>query len=322
MYIDLSSRKKEKVFFRYNDQHFGGTEYMAKGFHEKIMPYMKNIKNYDCLIAPGLFSSSEELAPGKTIFWIHNLINQFSKEFVSFINDYLVPDKIAYFVAVSEYHKKMMVSDTKVSPEKVVVIPNAIDPIESNTNKFEDNKKIKIIHVSSPDRGMFVLLRAMELLDDQDIELDVYNVFYPDKNPVPKDIEAICHDKRINFYGLTPRKTVYKAMSNAHIHAYPTVFEETFCLSQVESLSAGCLAVFGEMGSLKEVSLGHGMSIPVPQSEREYVEQYAALLKEAVLKVRNKEFDPTNQIKDINAAFSWEVAKNEWLKFDKLLGDS
>ena len=32
----------ENLIFNYNKEVFGGTEYMAKNFHEKVLPYAKN----------------------------------------------------------------------------------------------------------------------------------------------------------------------------------------------------------------------------------------------------------------------------------------
>ena len=42
-----------QLIFDYKREVSGGTEYMARNFHNKILPNLKNIKNYLCLLLPG-----------------------------------------------------------------------------------------------------------------------------------------------------------------------------------------------------------------------------------------------------------------------------
>jgi glycosyltransferase involved in cell wall biosynthesis len=194
---------------------------------------------------------------------------------------------------------------------KIIVIPNAIDPINPEPNKFNNVDKVKIIHASSPDRGMVQLLSSLAYVDE-DFELNIYNNFYP-------EIEQRLHplllnDPRVNFYGKTPRKIVYKAFASSHIHAYLSTYPETSCLTQMEALSAGCLSVHTDLGALSETSMGYGHMVPAGIRPSEYAKH----LSEAIKKVKSG-FDSGDQIPTINAAFSWEAAKQNWIKFSERL---
>jgi glycosyltransferase involved in cell wall biosynthesis len=287
---------------------------MAKGFHKDIAPYIPKLKEYICLIIPG-FGFPIDLIKDmnkEIIVWIHNTLAQFQSEVKELFYDKDIADKIKYIVCVSEYHKQVLLSELPESySNKIIVIPNAIDPINPEPNKFNNVDKVKIIHASSPDRGMVQLLSSLAYVDE-DFELNIYNNFYP-------EIEQRLHplllnDPRVNFYGKTPRKIVYKAFASSHIHAYLSTYPETSCLTQMEALSAGCLSVHTDLGALSETSMGYGHMVPAGIRPSEYAKH----LSEAIKKVKSG-FDSGDQIPTINAAFSWEAAKQNWIKFSERL---
>lgn len=322
MYLDVDKLTKGNVpIFAYNQEYFGGTEYMARNFHDRILPKLKNIQKYVCLVAPGLAQQPEVLKNHEFILWVHNLLSQFSDEFRQLFLKEDVIKNLKYLIVVSEYHKQQAIEEFGISEDKIVVIPNAIDPLPFNENKFNNMDVVKIIHISSPDRGMEILLDGIHNIK-HDFELNIYNDFYPDKIMERPEIRSFVSNPKINFYGLTPRQTVYKALANSHIHAYPSIFKETFCLSQVESMSAGCFPVFGEAGSLKEVSLGYGASIAVEGSREEYVSNYAELLNNSIESIKSSKPNIAEQVNEINKYFSWEAAERRWIEFDEMLGDS
>jgi glycosyltransferase involved in cell wall biosynthesis len=304
----------EKPFFKYNSGAFGGTEYMAKGFHKDIAPFVPKLKNYACIIIPGIAISKEEMQNLNVplIFWIHNNIAQFHPAVKDLFYDKIISDKTAYIICVSEYHKQVLLSELPESySNKIVVITNAIDPIIPEPNKFNNVDKIKIIHASSPDRGMIQLLSSLAYIEE-DFELNIYNNFYPE---IDQQLHpSLLNDARVNFYGKTPRKIVHKAFASSHIHAYLSTYPETSCLTQMEALSAGCLSVHTNLGALSETSMGYGDMVPAGIKPSEYAKHLSAAIK----KVKSG-FDSGDQISTINTAFSWETAKQNWIKFSERL---
>lgn len=303
--------------FAYNEEMFGGTETMARGFHTKILPAMKNIQNYKCVILPGYLPDARIWGTDgeKTILWLHNNIIQFGSNsmITRLLENKLIKESIAYIVAVSEYQRHVIAKEINFPLEKIVVIPNAIEPPSPMPNKFNNIDKVKLIHASSMDRGLALLMDAVPLITE-DFELNVFNNFYPDV-PNSLNIDGV-NDPRVNFWGKTPRKMVYKFMSEAHIHAYPSTYPETSCLTQMEALSAGCYPVHTDLGALPETSLGHGLMIPF---ENLSPAMYAVKLSQAIRSIKENGHDYTQQVKDMHDNFTWDKAKQNWLAFDAIL---
>jgi glycosyltransferase involved in cell wall biosynthesis len=298
--------------FKYNENMFGGTETMARGFIKHILPDMKNIHKYTSVIIPGYLPDVQTIGiDGSTyIFWLHNNISQFTGSVGRVLSNTSVRKSTERIIAVSEYEKQVLANELKISLDKIYVIPNAIEPIEPTQGKFDNIDKVKLIHASTADRGMEVLLNAIPLIEE-DFELNIFNNFYPDL-PHTYNIDAV-NDPRVNFYGKTPRKTLYKFFADAHIHAYPSTYPETSCLTQMEALSAGCYTVHTDLGALPETSMGYGKMIP---SHELTPERYAEELTKAIRMIKENGYDYAQQAQDIRDNFTWDKAKQNWLAFD------
>lgn len=309
------------ISFDWNREVVGGTEYMASNVVNKIIKDLDKFKNYYCVCFPGALDLSELFDGNKPIiYWLHNHIDQLSHNIQDIMFSDEIKEKIKFVVVVSETHKKVLSSLNLIDDNKIVVIPNAIDPLLYNSNKFNNINKIKIVHTSAPDRGMLVLLESLKYIN-HDIELNIFNDFYPEKV-----LEIInynfMNDKRVNFYGKTPKQTVKKYIEQSHIHAYPGLFRETFCISQAEAMSAGCLCVYGniEESSLKEISNNFGIfDEMIVNNDYKNVEKFAGMLNTAIEKIKNKNFDPLDQINWINNKYSWDEAYKNWSNFHNLI---
>lgn len=305
---------KDFGVFNYNKNFFGGTEYMAINFHKKILPYMPKLKNYDCFIMPGEFAPFVhiEASSKPVIIWMHNTIHQFNLSLIQQFFSKKLLNRLKYIIVVSEFQKQETLKHLSIDESKVIVIPNAIEPLQYEPSKFDNPKTIKLIHTSTTERGAPVLLNALTKVD-RDFKLEMYNDFDPYKYP---DYEP---DPRIRFYGRTPKPTVIEAVENSHIHAYPSIYPETFCLSQAEAMSAGLLCLTSDMGSLPEVSGGHTRTYSYEEDQMKHMEIYAELLTKAIDDIANGNWNPEEQIKFVNSEYSWELHKERWLKLhDKL----
>lgn len=300
--------------FRYKPNTYGGTEYMGSTFHKKVLPFLPKLNNYDCYIMPGVLMPIDFIKNSNKniIIWMHNTVYQFDKVAVEEFFCKEIIDKIKYIVVVSEFQKQETLKYVNIEESKVVVIPNAIEPLQYNSSKFDSIDKVKIVHTSTAERGLPVLLNAITKID-RDFRLEIYNDFRPEEYP---EYEI---DSRIRFYGRTPKPTVIEAIENSHIHAYPSIYPETFCLSQVEAMSAGLLCLTSDIGSLPEVSNRHTRIYPYEEDQIKHMEVYAELLTKAIDDVTNGNWNPEEQIKFVNSEYSWERHKERWLELhDKL----
>jgi glycosyltransferase involved in cell wall biosynthesis len=306
------------LIFNYNKEVFGGTEYMAKNFHEKVLPKTENFYKYNCLILPGIIENMNNyiFSEKEIILWLHNTPEQFNPELSQFFYNKNFLNKIKFIVVVSEFAKKDFISKTGIDPSKVVVIYNAIEPIKNNDKRFSDVKKVEIIHSSAIERGTFILLLSLKYCKE-DFKLKIYNKMNPELPVLDNEFKQILKDPRLYFYGHTSRKVLLEDLSQSHMYVYPSIFEETFCLSQVEALSANCLTVYNDLGSLKEISLGNGVSYDAKFNNKKHAKQLAKLIDENVKKIKTNRFDPVGQDKKINDKFSWDNFENSWLKLNE-----
>ena len=134
--------------------------------------------------------------------------------------------------------------------------------------------------------------------------------------------KEILDDKRIMFYGITPRPTVYHYFEQSHIHAYPAIWSETFCLSQVEAMSAGCLNVFSAVENSAVPEITNGFGIDANLSYKNFEEdsaKFAEHLSKAIQQIKKGEWDPTGQVEYVNSTYTWEAAQEAWTKFHDTL---
>jgi glycosyltransferase involved in cell wall biosynthesis len=300
--------------FQYNTQAFGGTEYMGRGFEKNIVFHLPKLDNYLCVMAPGNTPSFEAMYATKKpiIFWLHNTPTQFGEAEHRFLSDARFVNNLKYMIVPSESAKQEVKDQTSIPADKVYVIPNAIDPLKYNPKKFDKPTKIKLINTSSPDRGLDVLLNAVNIID-LDFELDIFSRFNPIEYP------EFVPDPRINFYGFSYKGTVLKHYEAAHIHAYPSTYPETFCISQAEAMSAGLLCVTSDIGAIPEVSGGHTTVYPYPEDRMEHAKIFAEKLKEAIETIKCGNWNPEAQIEYINKTYSWDAIKDKWLEFHELI---
>jgi len=287
---------------------------MGRGFEKHIFPYMPKLDNYLCAIAPGNTPPFEEMYNSRKliIFWLHNTPNQFGDAELQFFSDSRFINNLKYMVVPSKSAKVEVIKQTAIPEEKIYIIPNAIDPLHYNNDKFNKPNKIKLINTSSPDRGLDILLNAIHLIKD-DFELDIFSRFNPIQTP------SYTPDPRVNFYGFSYKGTVLKHYEPAHIHAYPSTYPETFCISQAEAMSAGLLCVTSDIGALPEISNGLTNIYKYTENKEEHVKVFAEKLSESIELIRSGNWNPEAQIEYINKTYSWQAIKDKWIEFHELI---
>jgi glycosyltransferase involved in cell wall biosynthesis len=317
--------------FETNPHRFGGTEFMLKNFKEHVLSEIPKINNYHCILLPGKISQKKEYylkSNKQIIIWMHNLTEQFgyvnttNQSIVQeYFNDLEFVKKIKYVIVVSQFAKKELLEKTLIDESQIFVIYNAIDPVLNNSNRFKDIKRIKMIHTSSADRGFEIIAQSLKYID-HDFRLNVFNNIHPDKNEVNDFYKKIYKDSRLFFYGDTPKKTIMNELSTSHIFLYPSIYKETFCLSQVEAISAGCLPIYRKYGSLEEVSLNSGISYEIEEEKhfsQEHVKIFAQKVNDGIELIKSNVFNIETKSKEVNDLFSWNNFKNSWFQLHKTL---
>ena len=320
-YLNIKMNIHNDKIFSYHKDSYRGTEFLAKYFHNNILKHMSNLNKYNCILMPGVFDHKSLFEDDRDlIIWSHNTLSQFDDDVISLFNNETILNKIKYFIVPSNDTKNQIIKESKIDKNKIIVIHNGFNPIKNDINRFKKVDKVKIIHTSHSSRGFEISAKSLKYIKN-DFRLNVYNDIFPEMSYVNEEYEEIYKDERIFLYGPTPKKTLIDDLSRSHIFANPSIFRETFCLSQVEAISANCLPVYNNYGALDEVSFNSGITCNFFNFKTidECVIDYAQKIDSAIDLIKNNSFDPKDNAEKVNDAFSFKNFVNSWINLNNKL---
>lgn len=288
----------------------GGSDIMEQGLRKRI-----NFDDYDINLILSRCVEEQVDLDKKNILWQHLNYNEpltqgmFNKFFVRSIDAFV-------YVSHWQYEKFRYVFSCPT--ENVYIIKNAIDPIEFVERP--KGEKIRLIYTSAPFRGLKILLDAFEMLDRDDVELDVYSstiVYGSDYHKAHgleyKNLFDRAESmKGVNYHGYASNTEIITALQQAHIFAYPSVFEETCCLSMIEAGAAGCSIVSHNLGAIYETAAEFGNLLPIRVDETLMVKHFADALREEINNYYNNIDKLKIQSDYFNRHYSWETIEKQW----------
>ena len=215
----------------------------------------------------------------------------------------------------------------KIPEDKCTVIKNAIDYDELQLKRdFTPKKKIKMCYISTPWRGLEIALAAMDGIKDPDITLDVYSstIIYGKTFEQQNDDQyKPLYDKaknmpNVNYMGYCDHKTLVSKLKDYDVNCFPSIWEETFCISAMESLAAGQILITTDLGALPETCCEFPIYIPYTQNKP----KLALQLAECILQTKRMlSQDLTNPLKFqqeyYKRFYDWKYIGNHWNNFLK-----
>lgn len=277
-----------------------GTELMLERIYDGTIPrdLLEKVE-----IIPSRYRP-DKLDPKKKWIWYeHNLSHDPESAVLS---DPDFRNKLASIVFVSHWQMEKFNLYNGVPYAKSVVIENAITPIDVDTEKKFSGRlvrPIKLIYHTTPHRGLAILIPVFEQLVKMcpfPIELDVYSSFelYGWKQRDQQFEKLFDFAKTVpgvTVHGSVPNEQIREALKTADIYAYPSIWQETSCLSGIEAISAGCFVVTPNLAALPE-TLGKYPSTRIYQWD-ENVNIHAAKFAKTLSEVINLvKFGTTDQI--------------------------
>ena len=175
--------------------------------------------------------------------------------------------------------------DLGVEYEKSVVFKNAIEPIPTHTKPKEG--PTRLVYISTPHRGLDVLIAAFRAAKFENVELDIYSSFkIYGWEEADKDWEALyntCRDTpNVNYHGTVSNEEIRSALQQTHILAYPNIFQETACISVIEAMSAGCVVVCPNLAALPETCANFAWMYGYVQDKIEHARKFSHVLRDAI----------------------------------------
>jgi glycosyltransferase involved in cell wall biosynthesis len=211
-----------------------------------------------------------------------------------------------------------------IPTDRSVVIKNAIPTTKwVERNPYKKGDPIKLIHVSTPWRGLNVLLGAMQLVKNPLITLDlysstqVYGTSFMEQNddrykPLYEQAKSL---KNVNYIGYKPNHEVIDAMQYTHIFAYPSVWEETFCISAIESMAAGNMAVVTNFGALYETCAEFAHYVNYDKDFKSLARKFAVALDFIADNLHEDKMQERlqAQMNFYREYYNWDLRVGEWI---------
>lgn len=248
------------------------------------------------------------------IFYAHDLPGDPESDFLKQKSN---QDKFHLYVFVSEWQMQGYITYYDLPWSKCIVIKNSIDPIEQH-DKPNDGT-INFIYTSTPHRGLNILYSVFDKLCEKydNIFLNVYSSFkiygWGDRDEQFKDLfDMIEKHPKMKNHGTVDNSVIREALKESHVFAYPSIWQETSCLSLIEAMSAGCVCIHPNYGALFETSY-QTMMYQYNEDLNEHATQFYNItsnLLENWGSISPEQISITRTHANIN--YSWDSNINTW----------
>lgn len=227
-------------------------------------------------------------------------------------------------VFVSHFQMQAYISKFEIPWSRCQVLQNAIVPLNPPAEK--DHATIRLVYHSTPHRGLNILAPVFDKLCEthKDIHLDVYSSFQlygwneSDRN-FQQIFEALEKNPQISNHGTVSNDVIRSALENAHIFAYPSIWQETSCLCLMESMSAGLLCVHPTLGALAETAANWTMQYQWDETPNRHAGIFYQSLDMAINLMRDNHQKTQGQLSSqrayANVFYSWDLRKMQWEAF-------
>jgi glycosyltransferase involved in cell wall biosynthesis len=226
-------------------------------------------------------------------------------------------------LCLSEFHKGYVRALQNIPDDKVMLMKNGIEPKyfgPDESGAIPCKNPNKIIFPSSPDRG---LDRAIEIVsraraEFPDLELHVFygfdNMRAMGMHEMADRLEGLIKDNPwVKYHGNVKKDVLAHHFMQSAVWLYPADFIETFCITALESLAAGCFPLVRNFGGVVDtlkpyVASGMVKIIDSDASSEAELDLWAGHLKEAI---QGKFWE---RVKIDPDTVSWRTVAREWIE--------
>ena len=167
----------------------------------------------------------------------------------------------------------------------------------------------------------------MQDIKDPNITLDVYSsakVYgseFSENND--KDFYALYEQAKqlpnVNYIGYKPHEYIKEVLPNYDMFVYPSIFEETSCVSALEALASGIHVITNNFGALYETCAEWPVYISYSTNYEQMAQDTAVAIKTAA-NYLHEDFIQDHldeQQKFYKKFYHWNKKKHEWTTFLK-----
>lgn len=141
-----------------------------------------------------------------------------------------------------------------ISPKAMRFLPYGIRIPQSYPKQLEGQKiRIGFIGTISEHKGLHVLLQAIRLLPDDNIELKIYGDTKLSEHYTNELLRIIDNDSRVKFYGTFDNSRIGEIFSGLDVLVVPSLWYENTPLVIYSAQAANCPVIASNLGGMSEV---------------------------------------------------------------------
>jgi len=297
----------------------GGTELQFEYLRKHVDPQLLNQFQICTSVPESIPLSLTKI----NVLWQKNSYDQ--PNLAPWFKDKSNHDKYDWYVFNSNWNFEKFRMMFDIPLNKSLVIKNGVGDIEPISTTYKKGDPIKIIHHCTPWRGLSVLLGAMQLVKNPLITLDVYSStevygkrFHDQTDDQYKELyEQARQLPNVNYIGYKPNEYIKEHLKDYRLFVYPSIWEETFCISLLEAMAAGLYCVTTNFGALFETGAEFPMYIPYSNDYHSLARRFAEGIEVAA---KSLEVDGINdhlkvQRDYVNRFYNWNVKGISWQRF-------
>ena len=300
-------------------QSFGGTELMSNALMERLP---KDLLDEFNIIKSRVRHVDENKS---NILWLHDLAGDPEN---AHLKDAEARKRFDRLIFVSDWQWNQFQLVYGIPWNESFILKNAIEPLKcpmTTDGKLDKDKDvIRIIYHTTPHRGLNIAVAAVKALWDNGykdkIHFDVYSSFeaygWPQRDePFKALFKEIEEHDGMTYHGFKPNSVVREALSKAHIFAYPSIWQETSCISALEAISAGVQVVCPNYGALPETTGGFATMYHWNENAQFHANVFANFLKGSIDTIKEDDVQrKTIFAKNwVDNFYNWDIRANQWI---------
>lgn len=296
-----------------------------KGVHWKpVWELDDSEERYDVCVSLRLletFDSFKIKSPLRAV-WIHD-------DSLKGATKYDKTGKVNLWIAVSETQKQYIEVAENIQKENWFVSRNAYDE-DLYGKKDIDKKPGQLIYCSAPDRGLVHLLHYWDEIRSraQNVSLHVTGSFALWGNADEENYRFFSDLYNLNsnledvtFHGRLNKKDLAELQAESVLMAYPTTFDEMYCISALECMSVGTPVISTERAAMIErvLDCSNGYLIKGHPSELEYREAFISKIVSLVNDIDQLDKIASEARKSVSGLDFLSLAREWELEFNSRL---
>ena len=272
-----------------------------------------------CTSIPGKIPLSSDKI---NILWQKNSYDQ--PNIAPWFEDKSNHNKFDWYVFNSHWNYEKYRYKFDVPTHKCHVIKNGVTNFPKRI-PFIKGDRVRMLFQITPWRGLNVLLGAMQQLQNENVELDVFSsckIYGAEFEKQNEHIYEPLYEQarklpNVNYIGYREHSFIQKMLYRYHMFAYPSIWEETSCNSALEAMAGGLYCIVTNFGALYETCSEYPIYVTYDKNYRNLSQAFAHAIRGAIATIHEPEvYEHLLMQQEFTKKFySWDKKKLEWTNF-------